>query len=190
MRSYEVIREAADKIGVKALAAELKLSSALVYKWCQEWSADDPDASGARNPLDRVSDIVRATGDTSLIQWLCHEAGGFFTPNPIVHKPRRDTELILTTQKVVSAFSELLEEVTQSIRNDGKITSHEAERIRKDLAARTFAAELGPFHVTCSLGVATFPVHAADKDRLVKIADELLYKAKQAGRNRTVAAHS
>jgi two-component system cell cycle response regulator len=65
-----------------------------------------------------------------------------------------------------------------------------AERIRKDLAARTFAAEQGPFHVTCSLGVATFPVHAADKDRLVKTADALLYKAKQAGRNRTVAAQS
>jgi len=65
-----------------------------------------------------------------------------------------------------------------------------AERIRKDFAARTFAAELGPFHVTCSLGVATLPVHAADKDRLVKTADQLLYKAKQAGRNRTVAAQS
>ncbi|MBI5488067.1 MAG: diguanylate cyclase [Deltaproteobacteria bacterium] len=63
-----------------------------------------------------------------------------------------------------------------------------AERIRKDLAARTFAAEQGPFHVTCSLGVATFPLHASDKARLVQVADELLYKAKQAGRNRTVAA--
>jgi two-component system cell cycle response regulator len=63
-----------------------------------------------------------------------------------------------------------------------------AERIRKELAARTFTSEQGPFHITCSLGVATFPLHANEKDRLVKTADEMLYKAKQTGRNRTVTA--
>jgi diguanylate cyclase (GGDEF)-like protein len=63
-----------------------------------------------------------------------------------------------------------------------------AERIRRELAARTFTSEQGPFHVTCSLGVATFPLHANEKDRLVKTADEMLYKAKQTGRNKTIAA--
>jgi len=63
-----------------------------------------------------------------------------------------------------------------------------AERIRRELAARPFAAEQGPFHVTCSLGVATYPLHTADKDRLIKVADDALYKAKQGGRNRTVTA--
>ncbi len=151
MHSYEVIRHAADRIGVKALAAELKLSSALVYKWCQEWSAEDPDASGARNPLDRVSDIVRTTGDTSLVEWLCHEAGGFFVTNPAVQKQRRDTELVLTTQKVVSAFSELLEEVTRSIQNDGKITRSEAERIRTEWEHLKSVAE--SFVVACERGL-------------------------------------
>jgi hypothetical protein len=32
MHSWEVLRDAADRIGVKALAARLKLSTALVYK--------------------------------------------------------------------------------------------------------------------------------------------------------------
>ena len=73
MRSYEVMREAADRIGVKALAAELRLSPALVYKWCQESSEKDPDSSGARNPLDRVAEIARATGDTCVVAWLCRE---------------------------------------------------------------------------------------------------------------------
>ena len=63
-----------------------------------------------------------------------------------------------------------------------------AERIRRELAAKTFAAEQGPFRVTCSMGVATFPLHAATKERLVSAADEMLYKAKQSGRNRTVTA--
>ena len=38
MRSHEVLREAAEKIGVKALAARLRLSPALVYKWCEDTS--------------------------------------------------------------------------------------------------------------------------------------------------------
>ena len=36
MRSNEVLREAAEIVGVKALASELRLSPALIYKWCQE----------------------------------------------------------------------------------------------------------------------------------------------------------
>ena len=86
MRSYEVLKRAAEHIGVKALAAELRLSPALVYKWCQEWDSEDPDASGARNPLDRVADIVRVTGDRDVVNWLCHEAGGFLVPNRPEHR--------------------------------------------------------------------------------------------------------
>ena len=38
MLSHEVLRRAAEPIGVKALAAKLRLSPAMVYKWCQESS--------------------------------------------------------------------------------------------------------------------------------------------------------
>jgi len=38
--------------------------------------------------------------------------------------------------------------------------------------------------VTISLGVATFPFHAADKEGLIKCADMALYAAKHAGKNR------
>src|SRR5262249_36655067 len=78
MQSHEVLREAAEKVGVKALAAELKLSPALIYKWCEEADPTDPDASGARNPLDRVRDIVRLTGHIEVVSWLCEQADGFF----------------------------------------------------------------------------------------------------------------
>src|SRR5437773_2526873 len=67
MQSYEVLREAAEKVGVKALAAELHLSPALIYKWCEPPDIDDPDASGARNPLDRLRDIVRLTGHVAVV---------------------------------------------------------------------------------------------------------------------------
>ena len=54
MRSHEVLRAAAEQVGVKSLASELRLSPALIYKWCEQADSADPDASGTRNPLDRL----------------------------------------------------------------------------------------------------------------------------------------
>jgi len=152
MRSHEVLRSAADSIGVKALAAELRLSSALVYKWCQEWDANDPDASGARNPLDRIADIVRVTNDKNVVNWLCNEAGGFFVANPTPLKQSISTELLRNTQRLVQEFSQLLETVTKSIEDDNQIDPDEAKRIRKawellkgTAEAFTVASEKGVF---------------------------------------------
>jgi diguanylate cyclase (GGDEF)-like protein len=42
--------------------------------------------------------------------------------------------------------------------------------------------------VTASFGAAVFPADAKDPDGLLAAADRALYAAKQAGRNRVVAA--
>lgn len=161
MRSHEVLKSAADGVGVKALAAELRLSPALVYKWCQEWDPDDPDASGARNPLDRVADIVRVTGDRRVVNWLCHEAGGFFVSNPTRRPPDVSTELLSNTQRLVKEFSQLLLTVTKSIEDDGEIEPSEADRIRDawelfkgTVEAFTVACERGVFHTQSDAGRA------------------------------------
>ena len=151
MLSHEVLREAGDRIGVKALAAELRLSPALVYKWCQESSHDDPDASGTRNPLDRLADIIRLTGSTDVVNWLCHQAGGFFAPNPASGREHPQTELLMTTQKLVQEFSQLLTAVTRSIEDDGQIHGGEAERIRRSWEKLKSSAEA--FAVACERGV-------------------------------------
>jgi diguanylate cyclase (GGDEF)-like protein len=57
-----------------------------------------------------------------------------------------------------------------------------AERMRREVR-ETFASE--PSQLTISLGVATFPVHAASGEVLIARADESLYAAKALGRNRT-----
>ena len=63
MQSHEVLREAADKVGVKKLAAELKLSPALVYKWCEEAQPDDPDASAmARRHTEVFLEVIGGEG--------------------------------------------------------------------------------------------------------------------------------
>ncbi len=151
MRSDEVLKRAAETVGVKSLAAELRLSQALVYKWCQEWDPDDPDASGARNPLDRLADIVRVTGDLDVINWLCHEAEGFMVPNPTEPPSDISTELLVNTQRLVKEFSQLLLTVTKSIEDDGEIEPVEADRIRK--AWELFKRTVEAFTVACERGV-------------------------------------
>ncbi|MBM4363104.1 MAG: GGDEF domain-containing protein [Deltaproteobacteria bacterium] len=59
-----------------------------------------------------------------------------------------------------------------------------AERIRSELAATTFHTPGGPLAVTCSIGVATFPLAGSDWDALFKATDEALYASKRGGRNR------
>ncbi|MEA2433254.1 MAG: hypothetical protein QOG54_711 [Actinomycetota bacterium] len=54
-----------------------------------------------------------------------------------------------------------------------------AERLRKSISE----AEL-PVAVTASAGVATFPAHASDPEKLIAAADEALYESKRAGRDR------
>ncbi len=130
-RSHEVLKKAADKVGVKALAAELRLSQALVYKWCQDHDTSDPDSSGARNPLDRLAQIYHLTEDIDLVNWICHEAGGFYCPNPGSGDGDPGTELLMGTQQLVKEFSDMLEEVSRSIADDGLIEPSEAARIRR-----------------------------------------------------------
>lgn len=150
MRSYEVLREAADKVGVKMLAAKLRISPALVYKWCEESDAEDPDASGSLNPLDRLREIVQLTGHIPVVSWLCQQAHGFFVHNPEKFSHDIDADLLQSTQHLVQAFSELLNDVSESVANDGAIDLKEADRIRRDWEELKTIAET--FVVACERG--------------------------------------
>ena len=151
MKSWEVLREAADRIGVKALAARLNLSTALVYKWCQEAARDDPSGSGARNPLDRLREIYEATQDPGVVNWLCNVADGFFVKNPQVVPGEAEELLLNTTQRVVEDFGDLLVAVSRSIEDDGQISREEADHIRRAWEALKTKAEC--FVVACERGL-------------------------------------
>jgi hypothetical protein len=133
MKSYEIIRQAVDEPGVKAVAAALKVSPALVYKWCEQPAdIDDPDQSGARNPLDRVREMFLLTKDIRLIRWLCNEAGGFFVSNPVPDLRRSlDENDFSETRSLVRDFSELLDAVTDAVDDDPGIDAQEADEIRQ-----------------------------------------------------------
>jgi hypothetical protein len=127
MKSNEVLTEAIkNSVGVKAIAYEMNISAPLVYKWVQ-----DKDTQGATsNPLDRVMDLHRLTGEDNIIQWVCNSAGGFFVKN-VATKGEHGHELFKSTQKILQEFSEMLAAITDS-KMDGDISNSEAESIRKE----------------------------------------------------------
>jgi hypothetical protein len=103
MKSHEVLKAACRKVGCKTVAAELKVSLALVHKWTsarpdgrvQEW-----------NPLDRVAHLQKVTGDVRLVQWLCEQAGGVFVPNPPVKALRKPVDLVAGEHAVQRSFAD------------------------------------------------------------------------------------
>ncbi len=70
---------------------------------------------------------------------------------------------------------------------DGSGALEVAERVRVAVAAHPFPIG-GGAHLTCSLGVATYPAHAGGRDGLVDAADQAMYAAKRLGRNQARAA--
>lgn len=57
------------------------------------------------------------------------------------------------------------------------------ERIRKNIERRVYVIEGQRLQTTVSIGVATYPTHAVDRDTLLRLADEAMYSAKKDSRN-------
>lgn len=58
-----------------------------------------------------------------------------------------------------------------------------AERIRKNIERRVFVIQGKRIQTTVSIGLASYPEHAAEQDSLLKLADEAMYSAKKTSRN-------
>jgi hypothetical protein len=148
MESHEVLREAIHPIGVKAVAHQTRLSSSLIYKWCQP--KDTSDGSGVENPLDRILKLVKVTGSTAPIHWLCQQNNGFFVENPVKGE-LENTPALMAAQRLLTEFSELLAAVSQSFERDSSIDDQEAARIRAEWEQLKTVAE--KFVVACEQGV-------------------------------------
>jgi diguanylate cyclase (GGDEF)-like protein len=69
---------------------------------------------------------------------------------------------------------------------DGEGAKNIAERLRKAVMDKTFSADGRSFRVTVSIGIATAPADAANKEELIEKADRALYHAKHNGRNQSM----
>lgn len=125
MQSHELLKEVLKKTSAKQIAADMGLSLSLIYKWAEPPS--DDSGSGASNPLDRIEQLLRATGDQRVAQWVCERAGGFFITNPEA-KPH-PYSLIPATNDIVQEFADMLQVIALAAA-DQKVTPDEAKNIR------------------------------------------------------------
>ena len=147
MESHIVIKDAVQELGIKRVAADLKVSPSLLYKWCEPRQYSD---SGAANPLDRVADLYRITGDPRLIAWTCQQMDCFPVRNPPAAKAELPKSLIKSTQIILREFSDLLEDVSDSIEDDGSVDNQEAKAIREHWERLKHLTE--SFIVSCEAG--------------------------------------
>lgn len=133
-KSHKILKKAIDKAGVKKVACEMNLSTALIYKWCQDSGEEDqyPLPSGAANPLDRLYRLFELTGDEQIIQWVCQRADGYFVENPKGDKTKIDARVLRNIQAFIKEFSEALDAISKSYNDGKKITQKEARVIRKE----------------------------------------------------------
>jgi len=134
MKSHELLKQVIEEVGAKRVAADLKVSNSLVYKWCQEPPDElEDERSGTRNPLDRLVTLLVSTGDRRPIEWLCSQAGGFFVPTlepSGSDGAELDRRYIDHTRTLLAEFSELLQVMSDSMTHESRIDERESAEIR------------------------------------------------------------
>src|ERR1700722_15142579 len=123
MQSYELLREVFDKKKPKEIAADIGLSSSMVYKWGEPNTA----GSGIGNPLDRVEALLKSTGDHRLGQWVCEPAGGFLILHTKNVPPPH--QFIPATNQIVQEFADLLHVIALATADENVVPT-EARQIR------------------------------------------------------------
>jgi len=132
--SHKVLKAAIDKVGIKQVAAQFNISTALIYKWCEDPSpaVSYKDASGTVNPLDRIKTIYEITQDLNIINWVCQLADGYFVENPKINRADIEAKVMINIQCIIKEFSETLAKISESYNDDKKISLKESEEIRKE----------------------------------------------------------
>lgn len=130
MKSHELFRQLLLGRNAKELACALNLSTSTIYKWTEP---SGEGGSGTLNPLDRIEQIMKlaaADGDTSIPQWICQKAGGYFVKNPESNAGPKETDsVIVASNKIVQEFADMILMIATAA-VDNSIVPEEAREIR------------------------------------------------------------
>lgn len=147
MQSHELLKDVLKRTSAKQIAADMNLSLSLIYKWAEP--PTEVAGSGSSNPLDRIEQLIKSTGDARVAHWVCERAGGFFIANPPVKAT--GAALVPATNEIVNDFAQLLTAITAASA-DQQVSAPEAKAIRarwEELKSATEgfvqAAEKGAF---------------------------------------------
>lgn len=137
-------------------------------------------ATAANKPLTIVmSDIDRFK---SFNDTYGHQAG-----DHVLREVARLWKAVLPDYAVIARYGG--EEFICALPDDDEHRGRElAELLRQTIEEHTFDFEGQTLHVTSSFGVAAWNSSATTPQELIKTADELLYQAKEGGRNRVICA--
>ena len=125
MQSYELLREVFKAKSVKQVSDDVGVSESVIYKWAEP--PKHAAGSGIGNPLDRVEELLKSTGDARIAHWVCERANGFFIANPKnIPVPHY---LIPATNQIVQEFADLLAVIAKAA-HDNEVTKAEAKQIR------------------------------------------------------------
>lgn len=104
-----------------SVARRLGVSTSLLYKWREPAVG----GSGQTNPLERAVQLIEATGDARIVDWICQRAGGSFA----AENPASDPDLRRAANSLVRDFGLLIAEVVQAT-EDQVIDADESRRLR------------------------------------------------------------
>jgi hypothetical protein len=127
MKSHELIRQLLQKANAKQLAAEMGLSTSLIYKWAEP---GEDGGSGAVNPLDRVEQLAHFTDGIRVAQWVCGCAGGFYVKSPKALPGGETHALAAASHEIIHEFADMLSTIAAAAL-DNNITAAEAKEIRE-----------------------------------------------------------
>ncbi len=127
MKSHELIRQLLQKANAKQLAAEMGLSTSLIYKWAEP---GEDGGSGTVNPLDRVQQLAHLTDGIRVAQWVCACAGGLFVKSPKALPGGETHTLAAASHEIIHEFADMLSTIAAAAL-DNNITAEEAKDIRE-----------------------------------------------------------
>jgi hypothetical protein len=117
--------QAGDRAAAHGIVAKtLGVSASMLYKWREP--ADQ--GSGQPNPLHRTAQLIQATGDTRIVDWLAQKAGGHFTPT---EGETPSAALDQAANGLVRAFGLLIADLAEASA-DQRVTPDETQRLREN----------------------------------------------------------
>ena len=96
-----------------------------------------------------MATLCDLTGDREPIKWLCRQVDGFFVRNTEADE-EYSAAVFEATQKMLKEFSDVLQSVTNGMRNDGEIDASEAAQLRDEWEELKSVAE--SFVAACERG--------------------------------------
>lgn len=106
----------------KHIAKHMGVSASMLYKWREPASS----GSGQPNPLERVANLILATGDERIVDWLAQKAGGHFIR---IESSSHTPILARDANALIKEFSLLIAEVVGAA-EDNRILPDESQILR------------------------------------------------------------